>query len=481
MKTIRFIFSFLLVAGISSVFAQHLQFSSSYTECKGHRTTVNDVEFSPDGKILYSCGGAYQIIAFNGDNGSQLFSFTDENNGNIHNISLNNDGSLLVSGGYSNKNIRVHNAQNLQVVYTIKDFYSVEDICFSPVNNDFAVVGALPNNKQAIVIYNADTKAKVKTLFVQGSNSSLPMCLTYSPDGKYVAAGFANESTGIVIYDVSTGNKYRYIPHSLDINSLGYSPDGQYIAGGSKDEITIWNTSNGNQVHSLSGLESYVLTVDFSPDGKYIVGAGMDHSCVFNMWGVSTGSLVQSMDKHGPDINGLKFSPDGQSLAVALRTYGDAFEVTTTAIFKTGEAVDNSDWYKVASSKANLRLEFPVAPNEETSGDQYYGYYDYTLSHSGHTYQVRVTEYKYDVTSSKRSETINSKINSYKTKLTNPQVISVNIGGTTAKDLIGTKSGARYHYRFAFIGNMYYYMLVVNRSDGETAEETRFFNSFSQY
>lgn len=469
--------------GISPfIMTQNLQFSNNYLECKGHRTTVNDVEFSPDGSILYSCGGAYQIIAFNSDNGSQLFSYTDEENGNIHNISLNNDGSLLVSGGYSNKNIRIHNAKNLQVVLTIKDFYSVEDVCFNPQNNEFAVVGALPNNKQCVAIYNADTRAKVRTLFVQGNNTSLPMCLTYSPDGKYVAAGFANESTGIVIYDAATGNKLRYIPHNLDINSVAYSPDGQYVAGGSKDEVSIWNTSSDNLVHSLSGLESYVLTLDFSPDGKYIVGAGMDHTCVFKMWDTKTGSLVQSIDKNGPDINGLKFSPNGQSLAVALRTYGDAFEVTTTAIYKTGEAVINSEWYKLASSKADIRLEFPTAPKEESSGDQYYNYYDFTLNnHSGHSYQVRATEYKYDVSSSKRSETINNKVDTYKAKLTNPQVVSVSMSGETGKDVIGTKGGYRYHYRFAFIGNMYYYLLVVNSGDSETAEEKRFFNSFGQY
>jgi len=467
--------------GISSfLLAQNHSFSSSYLECKGHRTSVHDVEFSPDGKILYSCGGAYQIIAFSSDNGSELFSFTDEENGNIHNISLNNDGSLLVSGGYSNKSIRVHNAQNLQVVQTIKDFYSVEDICFSPISNDFAVVGALPNNKQAIIIYNADTKAKINTLFVQGSNSSLPMCLAYSPDGKYIAAGFANESTGIIIYDALTGTKVRYIPHKLDINSLAYSPDGQYIAGGSKDEISIWSTSNGSLVHSLSELESYILTLDFSPDGQYIVGAGMDHSCVFKMWNVKTGALIQSMDQRGPDINGLKFSPDGQSLAVALRTYGDAFDVTTTAIYKTGDAVNNSEWYKIESSKADIRLEFPSSPKEETSGDQNYGYYDYTLSAS-QTYHVRVTEYKYTVNSSKRSETISKKVDYYKAQLSDVQVISINMGGETGKDVIGYKNGSRYHYRFIFIENKYYYLLVISRSESETPEETRFFNSFSQY
>jgi WD40 repeat protein len=481
MKNLKLILSYCFIIILSSsVFAQNLQFSNSYTECKGHRTTVNDVEYSPDGNILYSCGGAYQIIAFNSDNGSQLFSATDE--GNVHRISINKDGSLLVSGGYANKNLRIYNANNLKVVATINDFTSVDDLCFSPINNHFAVVGALPNNKQAIVIYDADVKGKVKNIFTQGSGTALPTCLTYSQDGKYIAAGFANETTGIYIYDAESGSKIRYIAHSSDITDLEFSPDGQYIAGGGIDNnVNIWTVSTGSLVKTLKGLDDYILTIDYSPDGSYIVAAGMDHTCVFKMWNVSTGSLVQSMDQKGPDINALLFSPDGQSLAVALRTYGDLFEVTTTAIYKTSDGVSSSSWYEVASSKANLRLEFPVKPEEASSGDQYYGYYDYTLNNSGLAYQVRVTEYKYSVTSSKRSETINKKVDTYKAKLTNPQVVSFSMGGETGKDVIGMSSGVRYHYRFIFIGNIYYYLLVTSRSETETPEETRFFNSFKQY
>lgn len=477
----KFIFSFLLIISFTSFsWAQNFQFSNSYTECKGHQTTVNDVEFSPDGKILYSCGGAYEIIAFNSSNGAKLFSAKDE--GNVHRISLNKEGTLLVSGGYANKNLRIYSAAKLQVVHTIKDFSSIDDICFSPIDNNFAVVGSLPNNKQAIVMYNADTKGKVRSFYVQGSGESLPMCLAFSPDGKYLATGFSNAPTGIEIYDVSTGTKVKYISHTSDITDLEFSPDGQYIAGGGIDNnVSIWSVSTGELIKTLKGLDNYILTLDYSPDGAYIVAAGMDHTCVFKIWNVASGELIQSMDQRGPDINALRFSPDGQSLAVALRTYGDAFKVTTTAIYKTGDGVSSSSWYELASSKADLRLEFPVKPEEASSGDKYYTYYDYTLNHSGQAYQVRITEYKYSVTSSKRSETINKKVDTYKAKLTNPQVVSVSMGGEIGKDVIGMKSGVRYHYRFIFIGNMYYYLLVTSRSETENPKETRFFNSFKQY
>lgn len=481
MKTISILFFLLfLIISTSSLFSQDLQFSEKPLICKGHRTTVNEVVFSPDGKILATCGGANQIILFNSENGAILLSSNKNPMGSpINYISINYDGTLLITGGYNNKDLQILSMNKLALKTNINNYKYVDDLCFSPINNTFAVIGILKDSeKHVISLYDADSGNKIKQLYKQDSEQSLPTCIAFSPDGQYLACGVTNS---IYIYNINNGEKIKVISHNNTITALDYSPDGQYIAGGDIKDVNIWNVNSGKLSKTLYGLSNYILTVDYSPNGQYIVAAGMDHKCKFKMWNTSTGALVQSIDQKGPDINSLCFSPDGKSLAMGLRTYGDLFEVTTACIYKTHSAILNQEWYNVNSSAAKLILDFPVKPEEEMKKDQYYAYYDYSLSHSGFVYQVRATKYLYSINESKRTEAINKKAVTYKKDKTNVSQSTFIVNGKQGIDLVGYKNDIRYHYRFIFINDVMYYILIISHNDSESPEETKFFNSFDVY
>ena len=49
---------------------------------------------------------------------------------------------------------------------------------------------------------------------------------------------------------------------------VALSPDGQRLASGSYDKtVKIWDIANGQELLSLKGHGSWVMSVTFSPDG----------------------------------------------------------------------------------------------------------------------------------------------------------------------------------------------------------------------
>lgn len=70
------------------------------------------------------------------------------------------------------------------------------------------------------------TSGKLVRVFV---DSHLPVqCVSFSPDGKYLAA--AGEESKIRIFDLAAGSQiFELKDHSAAVNSMAWSPDGTLI------------------------------------------------------------------------------------------------------------------------------------------------------------------------------------------------------------------------------------------------------------
>lgn len=181
--------------------------------------------------------------------------------------------------------------------------------------------------------------------------------LTFSPDGRMLAAGSAGVIDGqdqgtkkgaVYVWDVKTADQIASLRSSQWINSLAYVPDGTTLIGGSgwffanpeivgylkvgelcaPGEVIFWDTAKWAEKAKLK-LAGAVISVAVSPDGKWLASlsaASRDPKggTLVTLWGLSglTQELQFKLDGYayvpvaiGPSRL-LAFSPDSKVLAV---------------------------------------------------------------------------------------------------------------------------------------------------------------------
>jgi WD40 repeat protein/uncharacterized caspase-like protein len=155
--------------------------------------------------------------------------------------------------------------------------------------------------------------AQQPELVVQTGHASLVISVAFSPDGRLIATGSADNT--IKLWDAATGNQLRSVEgHTGPVNSVAFSPDGNVIASGSWDKtIKLWDVATGNQVRSLEGHTGYVNSVAFSPDGNVIASGSGDKT--IKLWDAATGKQLRSVEGHTGEVNSVAFSPDGKWIA----------------------------------------------------------------------------------------------------------------------------------------------------------------------
>ncbi|BBB90790.1 WD40 repeat domain-containing protein [Methylomusa anaerophila] len=176
------------------------------------------------------------------------------------------------------------------------------------VNTDYHPMAYSPDGKYlatemrkaAIGLWNVATGTLVSTLS-EGYGGYIKE-IAYSPDGRYLAVAFnkrwsaskaGTEKGFIDIWDTNTGQIFKTIAWDSDsrIGGLSYSPDGKYIAAflQREDYVRIWDVASGSQAETLRGpvIDSPVVGVAFSPDGKYLAVASEQYIKLYDAQKIS--------------------------------------------------------------------------------------------------------------------------------------------------------------------------------------------------
>jgi WD40 repeat protein len=139
------------------------------------------------------------------------------------------------------------------------------------------------------------------------------LAVVTSQDGKFFVTG--HQDGKVRLWDTQDGQLiHTYSGHSGSVNTVAIAPDGDWLVSGSEDnKIKRWDVKTNLCLFTYSGHSGSVNTVAIAPDGDWLVSGSEDNK--IKRWDVSTNECIQTYIGHSKSVKALTIAPDGSWFA----------------------------------------------------------------------------------------------------------------------------------------------------------------------
>jgi WD40 repeat protein len=230
-------------------------------------------------------------------------------------MTLNADGSQLMTTSFFSKEIRVSDVDSGETIF------STDQV------NGTHLTGAFSRDGSRIVTGGIDEEINIwdlesgeSILALRGHTGNVGS-LAFNPDGSEVVSA-GNDAT-VRIWDTTPAGLGEMLTLTgAPFRQVVFNEDGSRLASSHTDGLAhIWDAATGELLLTLEGHEEAVYRVEFSPDGKFLATAGADNTA--RLWDAATGETLLTFGGHGeglvgyifPGVFEMAFSPDGRFLA----------------------------------------------------------------------------------------------------------------------------------------------------------------------
>jgi WD40 repeat protein len=195
---------------------------------------------------------------------------------------------------------------------------SVAGVAFFPAGDLLVCVGGTDVRFMGGEIKAWQTSTWKVQFTIENEDLSSLRRVAVSPDSKWIATGSALSGTGdnkIQVWNAADGQLIRsFATLNNDVQSLSFSPDGKYLAAGVVGDRTasVWTVASGRKVWQKRVLsEATSIDVVYSPDGKLLATCGDKN---VGVWNAKTGEQYALFKRHEQGVNSLVFNRDGSRL-----------------------------------------------------------------------------------------------------------------------------------------------------------------------
>jgi len=131
-----------------------------------------------------------------------------------------------------------------------------------------------------------------------------------SSDGKRVITGSSDAQ--LIVWDASTGQQLRALPHPASVEICLFSPEGSRILAGTRDgHICMWDAEHYRLLFQKKAHPDPIANAAFSRDGNRFATTSWDRTLA--IWDSAKGGLIHSL-KQESQVLSCDFHPDGESI-----------------------------------------------------------------------------------------------------------------------------------------------------------------------
>ncbi|MEH2167685.1 MAG: WD40 repeat domain-containing protein [Nostoc sp.] len=144
--------------------------------------------------------------------------------------------------------------------------------------------------------------------------------IIFSPDKRLLAT--QHSMSEFAIWEITTGRLIRTI-HNENLEDYMYlggpdpvlfSPDGELLAIAATRNITLWQVSSGEKIHTIDRVHrAWGRCMAFSPNGQTLAFTITDEAPL-RLWNLETGNETCLIDQSDYTVSSLDFSLNGQVL-----------------------------------------------------------------------------------------------------------------------------------------------------------------------